>query len=1198
MNRLIEGNNKKLLGTVCGIGAAVCYGTNPIGARLYDEGMAPSTVLFWRFGLAWLIIAVVMLLRKEKLKVSKSEFATLSMLGLLFLASSFTLYASFQLMDVGIASTLLFVYPVLTATIMAIFFRERLTWSTVIAIALSFFGVLLLYWTPDGGNLSVVGVVLVLISALTYALYIIVMNRSHLAMSSFKINFYVLIYCTLGNMLMSLCTGQGIQLPATAMSWFYVGWLAVVPAILALVMMVYAAKYIGSTPTAIMGALEPLTAVLIGIFLFGEIFTLRLAFGIILIFSAVIIIALYSNRKTEKHPVTYAIFFLFLSTLFGNSLSAQSNLSSRRILPDENYRQQVYRDYDQRMQEVPGGFGRYIQQYIGEVEDDETADALKFLYAYMPQSDLVDYSTDFFEQQVNIALEARKTFSWGRSVPDDIFRHFVLVYRVNNENLDTARAYIFHQLKNRIRNMSMYEAALEVNHWCHEHVDYQPADVRTSAPLATLKTSHGRCGEESTLTVTALRAVGIPARQCYTPRWAHCDDNHAWVEVWVNGKWWFLGACEPDPDLNMGWFAYPATRTMMVHTNVFGRYNGPEEVNRKNHYYSCINVLSNYADTVRLTVTVVDGNHQPIQDAVVRFKLYNYAEYYTLAAKRTNEKGQASLVTGKGDLLVWASKDDMYAFSEIDGRDGRTRTLVLMPKNRVAEEAAHHDDIVDIDIVPPIGNSNIRAADAARQARCDRRKHYEDSLREAYRATFPSKARVKATLKNDYFTDDELYDIVRRSEGNHAEIMDFLRRHKTKDIHILLREYIASLSDKDLRDTRDQVLEANLMRIETSTPTGVWVSDLAHNQKFIPKDVFIKGLLAPRISNELLSPSVGLLFKDTYLQLGANPTVAQLRQYTTENITVDDDCNYYNCPISPNGVLRGRRADAHSLGIFFVALCRAYNVPAYMDNANGELYAWEKGRWLNVKLQGDNTAKGNESYGTIVLHNPNHYAYYPQYTLQRFEDGEYVSYDYENDPRVDKPHIVLNVPAGRYCLSTGNRYSDGEVLSRLEFFHVDAGQTVEKQITLRPLTARAHDYGHIDVKQTLVGDKSMQSIMEESGKDKLILCIVTPGTEPVNHLVKEMEAKQKEYEAWNGPLIFVTQNGNWKHNKKQPDNLSVITQDIPMLKDTILKGLVEKKQGENPVCIVVDKSGTILLYSEGYHIGLGGLFLDEVINAH
>lgn len=283
--------NKKLFGTLCGIGAAVCYGTNPLGARLYDEGMDPSSVLFWRFGLAWFIIAGVMHFRKETLRVTFQELKVLMSLGLLFLASSLTLYVSFRLMDVGVASTILFVYPVLTAAIMAVFFRERITLHTAIAIVLSFVGVMLLYWTPGGGRLSTQGVLLVLVSALTYSVYIIVVNRSKLQMSSFKINFYVLIVCALGNLVAAMMNG-GLKVPATADSWFCVGWLAVVPAILALVMMVYAAKYIGSTPTAIMGALEPTTAVLIGIFLFGEAFTLRLAFGIVLIFSSVIIIAL------------------------------------------------------------------------------------------------------------------------------------------------------------------------------------------------------------------------------------------------------------------------------------------------------------------------------------------------------------------------------------------------------------------------------------------------------------------------------------------------------------------------------------------------------------------------------------------------------------------------------------------------------------------------------------------------------------------------------------------------------------------------------------------------------------------------------------------------------------------------------------------------------------------------------------------
>jgi len=104
------------------------------------------------------------------------------------------------------------------------------------------------------------------------------------------------------------------------------------------------------------------------------------------------------------------------------------------------------------------------------------------------------------------------------------------------------------------KNLDMYQAALEVNHWCHEKVTYKATDERTSAPLATVKTAFGRCGEESTFTVAALRAVSLPARQVYTPRWAHTDDNHAWVEVWVNGSWHYLGACEPEPELNRGWF--------------------------------------------------------------------------------------------------------------------------------------------------------------------------------------------------------------------------------------------------------------------------------------------------------------------------------------------------------------------------------------------------------------------------------------------------------------------------------------------------------------------------------------------------------------------------------------------------------------------------------------------------------------------
>ena len=284
--------SRKFIGTLAGIAAAVCYGTNPLGAlKLYAEGMQTNSVLFYRFGLAWLIIAVVMLFRKESLKVTRQEFRVLTGLGLLFIISSLTLYLSFHYMAAGVASTILFTYPVMTAVIMAVFFHERITWPKVVSLLLSGAGVTLLYWSDSAGVLSTVGVLLVLASALSYALYIIVVNKGNLQMSSFKINFYVLMYCTLGMVVYSLIAGLPLILPQNATSWFYVGWLALVPAIFALVLMVYAAKYVGSTTTAILGALEPLTAVLIGIFVFEEPFTFNLAIGIVLILTAVVLIA-------------------------------------------------------------------------------------------------------------------------------------------------------------------------------------------------------------------------------------------------------------------------------------------------------------------------------------------------------------------------------------------------------------------------------------------------------------------------------------------------------------------------------------------------------------------------------------------------------------------------------------------------------------------------------------------------------------------------------------------------------------------------------------------------------------------------------------------------------------------------------------------------------------------------------------------
>jgi len=877
----------------------------------------------------------------------------------------------------------------------------------------------------------------------------------------------------------------------------------------------------------------------------------------------------------KKNPLLTTI-ILLLCSVFATPLFAQ-----------KDYWAAVQQDYFNR-KDIPEEVRDQVGMYnLKSAEQSRNIYRyLMFLYAYMPQSDLADYDFGFFEQQVKVAMEARNTFSWGKSIPDDIFRHFVVVYRVNNENLDTARSYIFHQLKNRIKNMSMYDAALEVNHWCHEYVDYQPADARTSGPLATLKTSHGRCGEESTLTVTALRAVGIPARQCYTPRWAHCDDNHAWVEVWVDGKWYFLGACEPAPALNMGWFANVSTRTMMVHTNVFGRYEGPEEVNKRTPYYSCINLLSNYADTATATIHVFDRKHRPAKGATVCFKLYNYAEYYTLAEVKTDENGCAKLNTGLGDLLVWAKQGDDFAFDKLDMREQHDLVLIL-GNETISTPNPLGSWSVPYTMNPPVGKPLNNNVSATAQLACEKRMAKEDKMREAYRKTFPTKAQT-AKYKNEYFTADEFYDVIHRSEGNHAEIIKFLQNHSKKVDGLYLKEFVNALADKDLRDTKAETLESQL------------VSYKAGNY---PVEVFIKGVLPARISNELIRDWRQDL-REVYFKVlpeKSTPSVDQLTDWTKRNITVDPLCNYYNCPISPMGVFKTRRADAHSRDIFFVAACRSLNIPCYLDNASNTIYVWKNNEWQEVTFE-EKTITPNEELATLTLHNPKGYTYYIHYTLQRFENGEYVSYDFENDPRVEKENIELSLPAGNYCLSLGNRYSDGEVLSHMEYFTLKAKEHKELWVQIPQLVPRNNTYGHLDMNINKLNGKSLSDLLKESGKEKMILCLVAPGTEPTNHMAKEIAAKKADYEAWGGKVLLVANNGNWKKEKNQPANVEVVSAKVgdlteavmAALKNAVHDGTLPHTTGERPVCLVLDKDGNILFVSEGYHIGLGDLLLEGV----
>ena len=852
------------------------------------------------------------------------------------------------------------------------------------------------------------------------------------------------------------------------------------------------------------------------------------------------------------------------------------------FITDKNYRNEVHADFEARMAEFP-----MLQVQLDTLSRMER-EAMEFLYAYMPLSDLADYDPEFYLQQVRYAFKAREEMAWGKEAPEDVFRHFVLVYRVNNENLDTARMVFYRELKERVKGMTMEEAALEVNHWCHEHVAYRAADARTSAPLATLRTSLGRCGEESTFTVTAMRAVGIPARQCYTPRWAHCDDNHAWVEVYVNGEWKFLGACEPDPRLNMGWFSVPSTRCMMVHSKAFGKYKGDEEVVKRTSLYSELNLLSHYAPTRRVTVTVQDADGKPLPGAKVKFKLYNYAEYYTLATIATNADGEASLTTGLGDLLIWATDGDRYAFEKIDVRQDSILTLTI-PNNFNFQLSTFN-----FEIVPPVAGDPKEVATEEETAANAKRLAYEDSLRNAYTATFPTKENYKQLMKpNPNLTDEQAWEIIHKSEGNYAEIIKFLDNHTEENQAIageteatciscsdgfiiswnVFYDYLCSFSDKDLRDITAEVLEAHWM-VPPMDPMA---------NEYGP---YRKGGLPARISNELVRP-----YREE-LSCFKGMTAEEIRQWTLDSIIVDDSSNYYNCPISPVGVYKLRRADSHSRDIFFVAACRAADIPAYLDNATNILYTWNGKGWQTTSLSSTprESSTSSKSSLTLTYHGkePAKPVYWPHFTLAKLENGDLRTFDFEDDPRMASFPATIELEPGTYCLSTGNRYPDGAVRSRMEFFEVKAGEKVTKEIIILPLLARTDELGIVNPHLELFDGIELWDYAGESG---MLYVNLGNYSEPSKHLVVELKQLQKEMRAWGGMTFMVG-----------PTSIGMPSWNLVNTDFAYQKGLLEQRIMEAtkcgsdiqyPLVALIDKDGHIRYHSTGYKIGV----IEQVLKA-
>ncbi len=665
--------------------------------------------------------------------------------------------------------------------------------------------------------------------------------------------------------------------------------------------------------------------------------------------------------------------------------------------------------------------------------------------------------------------------------------------------------------------------------------------------------------------------MGIPARQVYTPRWAHTDDNHAWVEAWADGKWYFLGACEPEPVLNLGWFNAPASRAMLMHTRAFGNYNGPEEVLQRTNNFTEINLTSNYAPTAEVKFEVIDTDGKPVSGAKVEFKIYNYAEFYTAVTKQTDAQGRTSLSAGMGDLLIWASKDGNYGYSKASFGKDNTVTITLN-HNMLSDKSKASFEEETFNIVPPAENAKTPYVSDEMRKENNRRFAYEDSIRKAYTATFLTKEQAEKI-------NPRATEYLVKARGNKQTIIDFLARHKDNETRAL--GILATLSDKDLRDIPTEILEDNFTA--------------KTNQ------------LSPRVEDEMIS----IPFKNYLEKAFADKTAEMFRKDPTalvtwinKNIRIAPEYNALQIAQTPVGVMESKTTDERSRDIFFVDVARSLGIEARKDAVTGKVQYMKDGKWMDVKF--DSKEQATAPTGKLVLtYEPSAFLddpkYYNHFTISRIVNGSPQLMNFE-EGQADMGNGTCwsntfkngySFDTGTYMLTTGTRLASGSVLAATRIFNIEKGKTTTLPLDIRQDANDVSVIGQFNSESIISKDGKDVSILSQTGRGYYILAVLGVGQEPTNHALHDIEKERAAFESWGRPvvLLFESEADAKKFQKDEfgslPSTVKYAIDKNGAIREQIAREMKLQSKTQMPMFIIADTFNRVVFSSQGYTIGLG-----------
>lgn len=809
----------------------------------------------------------------------------------------------------------------------------------------------------------------------------------------------------------------------------------------------------------------------------------------------------------------------------------------------EKNKERIEKEFSDRMAEFPAYADSVVKAI--EVLDEKIALSLKYLYAAMPVSDIGNYVTGIYEDYARCSVKLFEENEEVRNLPEEMFLNYILYHRVNEEEIAPCRSLFHDEISTFIGGKKGISKALEVNYWCAKEATYKASDDRSASAFSVYEKGHGRCGEESVFAVNAYRSVGIPARQVYAPKWSHCDDNHAWVEIFVEDKWQYLGACEPEPILNRGWFTHAAARGMMIHSRWFDSVLPKEEVIvEEEGMVTMLNQLSRYANTVLIKINAEDEGGKPLAGIKLYCEVLNYGNLSPVAVLETDTNGEAILRTGKGSLHLSFIHKGIPVVKLID-TSGEESTFTIC-KGR---DSAVINKYEEMDFSAPSDEgAKVAILSKEEQDQNKERLHELSIIREKKIEQYENPAIVRFL-----------------SNGTKQELP-------------WKREMINIISEKDRDDISEEVLVDSFTR------------SISFKDEW-DREIFVSYVQNPRIEDEVLSPFrreiLDFLGEDERKSFKRNPV--SIMNYITENISSKPKEERKSVLTKPAAALRLGIASKESKKILFVAIARTLGIPARLHPITGVPQYFKTGSFHPVY-------SADEKTGTLYMEGFTEEDWKDtiNYGLAKMEMENFTPIHPENLEEGEKG--VINLLVGTYRLITTNRLPNGNQAARIIYFEIKEDEKTRIKLSLRSvnldemLTRLAlEDF-------TLMGDKEV-NYREITAKNSHIIMWLDPGKEPTEHILNELMELAVTYKQVASKVSFVLSN----RDKEENSTLKKLMKTIPEIKIYYSdSGELVEKLGrrmyvdfeKRPFILVTDKEGLGVFGASGYQVGMGNLLLN------